>query len=51
VKASKVFKLYCWAELAFVGYLLLKPKKPAEPSLLDDLQKQLKEKDNGTQDP
>ena len=54
MKAGQLFKAYCWAELAFVGYLLLKPKSdhPSEAEqAVDDVKDQLKEKFNAPQNP
>ena len=53
MKASKLLKAYLWAEIAFMAYLVLKPKNPAAPNgARDDIETRLKETlENGTQDP
>jgi hypothetical protein len=50
MKASSLLKAYCWAELGFVAYLLLRKdpegSAPAEGGALEQLTKTVEEKIN-----
>lgn len=58
MKASTLLKAWAYAELGFIGYLLIRPQKitdglpPSEAQAIEDAKKVIQEKiDAATQDP